>query len=100
MARSDLTNTVTGRRIRDNSGDRRYPDPREQAQAEAVERLLSRHTAATAKKRPKRRKPRQPVVLMVFKLLVVGVFVWGGIHAIVWIRDLANDYGIVWAGDE
>lgn len=100
MARSDLTDTAIGRRILENAQDRRFTDPREQAQADAVERLLSRPTTVSTKRRRKRKKPRPPLALMMFKMLVVGLFVWGGIHAIVWMRDLALDYGIVWVGDE
>lgn len=72
---------------------------------DTAERLLSRSvTVGTARKKRKlrlrkKKRPRYSLSGTVFKVVLLGVVVLGGIQAIVWLRDFALNYGIVWIGD-
>ena len=105
MARSDINETATARRILANVQQRREteqtarPDQSARAdQQDLAERLLSRPVKLSTEKtrRRKRAKPNTSVL----RILVTSVIVIGAIAFIIWFRDLAQEYGIIWLGDE
>lgn len=98
MTRSNVSGTVVGRRIVENSRSRQQDADAD----EAVERILSRRTKAASHVRRKKKKKSGSITFAAafFKIIIVAGIVIGGIAIIIWLRDFAAANGIVWIGDQ
>jgi hypothetical protein len=97
MARSDFIETAAGQRILANTQHRKQAEPPQQDANDSAERLLSRPVSISKKRKRRKRVKSETGVL---RILVVSTIVVAALGFIIWFRGFAQEFGIIWIGDQ